>query len=95
MKKEKKCKDCALCERVYRKFGYGIYPDDVYLCSVTEEFTNKDGVCKRWQEKAFEYDLSAERLNKVEEDILAIKQLFKEKKIDLWILRRRKRRITT
>lgn len=95
MPKEKKCEDCASCEQVYIKGGYGFNPADCYLCSVTEGFTDKNGVCEHWQEKVHEYDLSAERFQRAEEDILAIMQIFKEKRITFLSLRPRKRRIST
>lgn len=94
MPKEKNCKSCALCERLYRKFGYGIYSDDFYLCAVTEEFTDKESVCGHWQEKVQEYDISAERFNKAEEDIAAINRIFKEKKIPFLSFRTKRRRIS-
>ena len=95
MPKVKSCKNCALCEQVYRKGGYGFYADNLFLCAVTENFTDRKSVCESWREKAVEYDISLGRFNKAKEDVSAIKQLFKEKKIHLWFLRARKRRIST
>lgn len=95
MPKEKRCKDCAFCKQVYRKGGYGVFPDDVYLCMKKEEFTDKKGVCEIWQEKASEYDLSEERFQRAEEDISAIKQIIKNKKIPFVTLRSKRRRIST
>ena len=95
MKKEKSCENCALCEQLYSKGGYGFYSEDFYLCAVTEDFTLKESVCDRWREQAPEYDISAERLKKAEEDISAINQIFKEKKITFLSLRRKRRRVST
>lgn len=95
MPKEKSCEKCALCEQVYSKGGYGFYPENFYLCAVTENFTDKNSVCERWREQVTEYDISSARFQKAEEDVSAILRIFKEKRIRFLTLRRKKRRSPT
>lgn len=79
MPKRKSCKTCALCKEVYRAFGYEMFSFGRYLCAVTEDFTDRDKVCERWQEKVRACDFSAARFQKAEEDIAAIKQMIENK----------------
>ena len=72
---EKKCKTCDAYCAIYGKFAFG-YCKTVNLryCAAKEEMVDDNHVCDNWRKKRrAEVDLSKERFDEVERDILFIK----------------------
>lgn len=67
--KTKHCKTCEHCKQVYEKCLYVFWRTDRRYCELCCTLVEREGGCDGWQKKAKTYDLSAQRLDKAEQDI--------------------------
>ncbi len=68
-KKEKKCKDCDACKKVYRICALSFIRDREYYCTENEMLTQNQNGCDRWRKKVPCIDLSTQRFEKLKEDL--------------------------
>lgn len=76
--KTRKCKNCDSCKTLYRRFRYRANKDRLYYCTVREEMTELENSCSYWCAKKAECDLSKERFDETEKDILLIGKYLKD-----------------
>ena len=74
----KKCKSCECCKQVYRQWGFGYYGDKRFYCSACKEMTEPENGCERWKRRIKEVELSAERFDEVEADLVCMYKLLIE-----------------
>ena len=75
----KTCNSCMYGKQIYRRYGccYGRGVNKIY-CTVKDEPTQAENGCEQWASKKAEYDLSAARFDKAEDDIRALLDMLGE-----------------
>lgn len=71
------CKNCGECARLYRKAWCEFVATRLYFCRLRENMTDLSGVCGDWRQVEPKYDLSSERFDLAEKDVIIIKNLTK------------------
>lgn len=71
----KTCKTCEFCYRLYMRYAWKYDTTKSYYCEERDEIITQFSICKKWRGKILNYDVSAERLNSIQEDIKRIIEL--------------------
>ncbi len=69
MARNNKCKTCDYCKRLYSMFGFRFWRSKKYFCAQQNKPICVDGGCDKWKARKQRYDLSAQRLDSVADDI--------------------------
>ncbi len=73
MKVTKKCRNCSEGRALCRKWEFGFWQEREYYCTLQNKVTKPDNVCPCWSKKETNYDVSAQRIDTVIEDVKFIK----------------------
>ncbi len=63
------CRSCRFYKRIYEQFNLHYVKCNKHYCTNREELISTKNGCDNWSKRKKEFDLSSERLLKVEEDI--------------------------
>lgn len=78
----KSCKNCKAYKRLNTKFCNRLYCSHSYshgyYCTVREEAVQAEYCCPLWQRQKAEYDLTAQRFDEIERDLLYLCKHLKE-----------------
>lgn len=78
MSKMQKCNQCDACKRIYDKTAYRFWRREQFYCTVKEQITRLSDFCENWRPKNREFDLSADRFDKVTQDLELLKVYLKD-----------------
>ena len=67
-----KCNACNSCKVVYRRTGVSFWRGKVRYCTAHKTLVKTNDGCEKWTARKIEYDLSAERLDCVQDDIIKL-----------------------
>ncbi|MDE5593042.1 MAG: hypothetical protein K2I75_03820 [Clostridiales bacterium] len=67
-----KCQSCDYCKSLYLMYGFRFWRSKRYFCARQNKPISVYDGCDTWQAKKQRYDLSAQRLDEVEDDINAL-----------------------
>ena len=70
MKNDIKCRDCSCCKRLYRRYECEFWADKFYYCTLRQELVVREDRCENFVRKEVKYDISNERFDKAQADIL-------------------------
>lgn len=77
--KTNSCLNCRHCKAVYRLYQIKYFREKWKYCDAKKEMTKNGGSCERWQKKtAAKYDVSDERLEKVQQDVACLAEILKD-----------------
>ncbi len=74
-----KCAECKFYKRIYRQFRYRYFREPMFYCTAKEEILEEFCGCKNRQTERKRCDLSAARIKKVENDVLRIGEILKDR----------------
>ena len=72
MKKSAKCINCEFGRYIYRKIGMSFKRENIFYCTRFEMIIQPDDVCEGWSKNVDKSNLSLEKLDSAEQDILFI-----------------------
>ena len=67
-----KCSTCNYCKVVYRRTGVRYWRGKEHYCAEQKKLVKTSDCCDMWQKRTTEYDLSENRFNSVQNDILKL-----------------------